>query len=246
MRRIALTIALLTLPLGSMPAAFAQVEGPAIAKGVDYLRRSARGFDSGVAGIAALALIKAEVPESDPGLKVLLNKAHERFSGSIYSPGRTGGPDIYVEASVIGLAFRELRLEGRTRARWPASPASWPPGRWGTGPGTTQGGRSATARSRNTRSSGSGRPRTRAWPSRRRSGTTRARWVPRQSEPLGRLEVSPGRAGVGRHGLDDRRRDRLAPDLQAPSSQAIGPPAAGPTESFSCLVPLVDGGRPSS
>jgi hypothetical protein len=87
-------------------------QGAGIAAGVEYLRNSSNGVQSGEAGLAALALIKADVPASDPTLVALLAKARERISGTSYTPGRDGGPDIY-EAAVIGMAFANVEPAGR-------------------------------------------------------------------------------------------------------------------------------------
>ena len=92
-------------PIGDIPGSGQEVQAPAIARGVDYLRKAGGATsDAGEAALAALALIKAEVPADDPGLLACLDRTRARFDGSVYKPGRTGGTEIY-EAGVIALAY---------------------------------------------------------------------------------------------------------------------------------------------
>ena len=77
---------------------------PAALKGLGYLRSHAGHTQVGEAGLMALAMIKAEVPENDPALSACLGQIASRFSGSLYTPERQGGADIY-EASVLCLAL---------------------------------------------------------------------------------------------------------------------------------------------
>lgn len=79
----------------------------AVQKGVDFLKGSAPRGQVGEAALAALALIKAEVPFNDAGLGGCLQKVYTRFNGPEYFPERTAGFDIY-EAGVIILALSSL------------------------------------------------------------------------------------------------------------------------------------------
>ncbi|WP_435016845.1 HEAT repeat domain-containing protein [Tundrisphaera sp. TA3] len=79
---------------------------PNVARGVRYLQASG-GANTGESALKALALIKAEVPASDPMVADALGKIRARFSGSNYRPESGGGPDVY-EASVTLMALANL------------------------------------------------------------------------------------------------------------------------------------------
>ena len=81
---------------------------PVVEKGVQYLKSHMVGAGQvGETALMALALIKAEVPASDPALKRAIAAVLGRFAESSYAPERGGGPEIY-EASVIILALGNL------------------------------------------------------------------------------------------------------------------------------------------
>jgi hypothetical protein len=82
-------------------------EGPAVARGLQYLKAHGAGLTAGEAALAAMALIKADVPASDPGLAACLASIRRRFNGSVFTPERSGGPDVY-EASVVLMALASL------------------------------------------------------------------------------------------------------------------------------------------
>ena len=90
--------------------AFGQ-QDPVVDKGVGYLKSHVGGggqaYGIGESALMSLALIKAEVPASDPSLRKGIEKILQRFSGSEYLPERSGGPEIY-EAGVIILALANL------------------------------------------------------------------------------------------------------------------------------------------
>lgn len=96
--------------------AYAQ-QVPAVNRAVDYLRaniRSGAGYSSntGENALAALAMIKAEVPPTDPALATAIRSIEARFSGSTYNPERQGGADVY-EASVVIMALANLDPSAR-------------------------------------------------------------------------------------------------------------------------------------
>ena len=91
---------------------------PAVNRAVDYLRahvHAGTGYASSGVGenaLAALAMIKAEVPPTDPGLANAIRSIDARFSGSTYNPEKQGGADVY-EAAVIIMALANLDPSGR-------------------------------------------------------------------------------------------------------------------------------------
>ncbi len=63
--------------------------------------------------LAALAMVKAEVPKDDPALVTAIRTIESRFtSGGVYTPERHGGVDVY-EAGVIILALANYDPVGR-------------------------------------------------------------------------------------------------------------------------------------
>jgi hypothetical protein len=87
-------------------------QSPTVTRAVDYLRSRGKTLGSGEASLAALAMIKAEVPPTDPGLKACLDTVDSRFEGSVYRPAQSGGPEIY-EAGIMIMAFANLDPNGR-------------------------------------------------------------------------------------------------------------------------------------
>ena len=83
-------------------------------RGVRFLRGQVSGSASNVGenALAALALIKAEVPATDPALSAFIQSIDTRFAGSEYTPARSGGADIY-EAAVVIMALANLDANGR-------------------------------------------------------------------------------------------------------------------------------------
>jgi HEAT repeats len=80
---------------------------PIVARGVEYLKGTTRSGGLGEITLSALALIKADVPASDPSLARALAAITKRFSSSDYTPERQGGPEIY-EAAVTVMALSSL------------------------------------------------------------------------------------------------------------------------------------------
>lgn len=89
-------------------AAYAADVEPAVRRGLTFLARSGPTAPPGEAALAALAMIKANVPPTDPGLAGCLRQMNSQFtSGGVYSPRMSGGHDIY-EAAVTLLALANL------------------------------------------------------------------------------------------------------------------------------------------
>jgi len=79
---------------------------PAAARGVGFLRGHAANKQVGESALMGLALLKAEVPASDPVVAACAAKVLQRFSGG-YVPERQGGHDIY-EAAVATMLLANL------------------------------------------------------------------------------------------------------------------------------------------
>ncbi|MBX6313021.1 MAG: HEAT repeat domain-containing protein [Isosphaeraceae bacterium] len=84
-----------------------RAEAPAIARGVQYLKAHTEQGQAGEAALVLLALIKADVPASDPAVVATLGTIRKRFRGGTYTPERSGGLEIY-EAAVIAMALANL------------------------------------------------------------------------------------------------------------------------------------------
>ena len=83
-----LVVGLSALPL--RPVLAAGEEGPAVVRGVQFLRGRVGSLQVGETALAGLALVKAEVPASDSALQAALRKVQGRFHGSIFTPERQG------------------------------------------------------------------------------------------------------------------------------------------------------------
>ncbi|MFO0888193.1 MAG: HEAT repeat domain-containing protein [Isosphaeraceae bacterium] len=103
--RLAL-LGLVGLGLHGGSSACAQQESAVLA-GVQYLRSRAANQGVGESAMIALALIKADVPKTDPTVAGCIAKIRKQFAGSGYNPQRRGGPDIY-EAAVVAMALSNL------------------------------------------------------------------------------------------------------------------------------------------
>ncbi len=105
-------VVLALVGLGFTPArAQSGNERPAVAKAVQFLKSQVSGMTVGEAGIAALALYKAEVPVDDPGITACLAKVGQTFANGAYTPELRGGPDTY-EATVVILALVNIDAIG--------------------------------------------------------------------------------------------------------------------------------------
>lgn len=74
---------------------------PAIQHGLRYLRSQAASLEVGQSALTALAMNKAEVPDTDPVLQGLVRKVLDRFTDQGYIPEKRGGHDLYETAVVI-------------------------------------------------------------------------------------------------------------------------------------------------
>lgn len=84
-----------------------EAQPPAVIRGVQYLRGAVNALDTGESALVGLALIKADLPPGDPAVQTVLRKVMTRFSGSTYTPERSGGTEIY-EAAVVVLFLANL------------------------------------------------------------------------------------------------------------------------------------------
>jgi prenyltransferase beta subunit len=111
-RRVAAAPALaLFLAAASAPAQAAAPADPTVARGIAYLKGAGvRG--TGESALAALAMLKADVPHTDPALAALLDHIHKRFGSEGYQPELQGGPDVY-EAAVVAMVLANLDAETR-------------------------------------------------------------------------------------------------------------------------------------
>jgi hypothetical protein len=105
MAAVILGVACLLLGPGGRPA-LAQQES-AVLGGVQFLRGRAGGLGAGESAMIALAMLKAEVPGSDPTLAACLAKVRSRFSSSEYVPERSNGQGAY-EAGASAMALGTL------------------------------------------------------------------------------------------------------------------------------------------
>ena len=218
----------------SRPARRARTRPGRSLRGVAYLREGRRAGGVGEAAMAALALVKAEVPRDDPALErpgQVLKRRSPRF-GVVYTPSGRQRPEIYE-------AGRRHPGAGQPRPASPTSPdrrrGSLHPvaGRTPTGRGTmTAGRRHVDLAVRRARALGGRERRGRGPPA---IWDRAAQSVPRR--PSGRPGAGPTTATRRQPGdrLDDRRRGRQPPDLRAPAR----PVPARPSRSANpLLIPL--------
>ena len=99
---VILGVACLILSPGGRPAR-AQQES-AVLGGIQFLRTRAGNQGAGESAMIALAMLKAEVPASDPVLAACLAKVRSRFSSSEYVPERSNGQGAY-EAGAAAMAL---------------------------------------------------------------------------------------------------------------------------------------------
>jgi hypothetical protein len=97
---------LAAIGLSSEKPAAAQQE-PQVVSAVQYLRGRALHQQVGETAMIALALLKADVPATDPVVAGCLATIQKRFTASGYSPQRIGGHDVY-EAAVVAMALANL------------------------------------------------------------------------------------------------------------------------------------------
>ena len=102
---IGLATVLLTAPGEALAVNPASVD-----KGVAFLRNRAAGQQAGETALIALALLKSDVPPSDPTVVKCIERLRTQLSSGGFEPQRRAGADIY-EAVVIALAFGFLGPE---------------------------------------------------------------------------------------------------------------------------------------
>ena len=76
-------------------------EDRAVLAGVQYLKSQASGRGAGESAMIALALLKAEVPPSDPALQGCLARIRTRFTTTLYEPEMGPGPGTYEAAATL-------------------------------------------------------------------------------------------------------------------------------------------------
>ena len=81
---------------------------PIVARGVQYLKGTTGSGGLGEIALSALAMIKAEVPTSDPALARAITMIEKRFPGRRSTSERQGGPEIYEAAVIIIPALSSL------------------------------------------------------------------------------------------------------------------------------------------
>jgi HEAT repeats len=121
MSRIGRMLSGLTVALFAVLAASATARAdndPAVARGVVFLKRQLSGQQNqqiggtqnqqiGETALATLAMLKAEVPASDPVIVASVERLRARFGTTGYQSERRGGHDVY-EAAVVALALANL------------------------------------------------------------------------------------------------------------------------------------------
>jgi hypothetical protein len=85
-------------------------QDPPVMSGAQYLKAHAGGRPVGEAAMIALALLKAELPHSDPVLQECVAKIFTRFTSSAYSPALGAGAGTY-EASASAMVLANLDAE---------------------------------------------------------------------------------------------------------------------------------------
>jgi hypothetical protein len=93
-------VSLVAFALGLASACKAD-EDRAVASGVQYLRSHAAGRGAGESAMIALALLKAEVPPSDPALQGCLATIRSRFTTGSYEPALGPGAGTYEAAATV-------------------------------------------------------------------------------------------------------------------------------------------------
>jgi hypothetical protein len=86
-------------------------EQPAVLKALQFLRTKVGQKQVGETAMMALAMINADVQESDPALATCLNLIRSRFNGTVFTPQLGGGANIY-EAAVVAMALSDLDAVG--------------------------------------------------------------------------------------------------------------------------------------
>jgi hypothetical protein len=102
-------LAVFCLTLALHARAWGQQEHAVLA-GVQYLQGRAVNNQVGETAMIALAMLKADIPTTDPVLASCIAAIQQRFTSSGYSPQRRGGHDIY-EAAVVAMVLANLESD---------------------------------------------------------------------------------------------------------------------------------------
>jgi hypothetical protein len=104
---------LLSLLVGLCAPVAAQADdNPSVQRGIQFLRSHCRTAQIGETALAALAMIKADVPKTDPDLAACIAKIRMHIVSATYDPQLRGGHDVY-EAAVVAMALSNLDAEAR-------------------------------------------------------------------------------------------------------------------------------------
>jgi hypothetical protein len=81
-------------------------------RGIEYLKGHSGQMPPGELGLAVLAMLKADLPPSDPAVAAGLARLRQQFTSEGYRAQRSGGQDVY-EAAVVAMALANLDAEAR-------------------------------------------------------------------------------------------------------------------------------------
>src|SRR3954470_8193652 len=85
-RMMARPLPFLAMMVLALPSIAVGQADPIVARGVQYLKAAGGGGGAGEAALAGFALVKADVPASDPSIARALGLVLPRFSTSAYAP----------------------------------------------------------------------------------------------------------------------------------------------------------------
>jgi len=91
----------------TVPGGASGQQEPAVLSGVQYLQHHYSGKPAGESAMIALALLKAEVPSTDPALQACVAKVKARFASSAYQPELGPGTGTY-EAAATAMMLANL------------------------------------------------------------------------------------------------------------------------------------------
>ncbi len=103
-----------TMVGGSAPRVLYAQQDPSVLAGVQFLRSHYAGKQSGESAMIALALLKAEVPPTDPAVVGCLARCRSRFTESGYIPELTDGRGVYEAAAVTLAMVNQDPVENRS------------------------------------------------------------------------------------------------------------------------------------
>jgi hypothetical protein len=85
----------------------------AVVSGVQYLRGHYANKPPGESALIALALLKAEVPPTDPAITACLDRCRSRFTSSAYIPQLADGRGVYEAAALVMALVTQDAVENR-------------------------------------------------------------------------------------------------------------------------------------